>query len=1033
MRTAALERTAIIRLAGQNPFGVDNAYRSEVELRASFNVVGGSEDVETAEVDLLRDGTRVEGVPVTREGGGWACTIPRGKTFNPDSDWHLAFVANRNTPSEMRAAPKRLRPAWLEFGGTAEAQNETQLDLIKLFNPTPRLSLRAVSEPVGGRRVSMRVSGDVVSSLGPISRVAIDGRTVPVTQTDSGLDGTGPFEGTFTADVSLGPQTTLILAHAMNGLGNLASDALVVTPVTDAQGQIVERTIQEESPLSPLDQDPSEYAFRVDLKDRGQVGATVKIGIDSGVETKVVVLRRQGNAFRSDPLYLVPENFVAPPGMPEELQGRVVKGRLGLQPKVIYAQNIKEEAALTGALLVDAASGAPIDAVKPSDSSAVRQTLRLVVGASGDAGDELTSTLQSLGGDLREAAQVLGAPVNQPVRLVRQSADPEAAGYNLFVSTTPILPVYTREAVERSGTAAHGVVGTGFLRLSVADVSTIEPVGVPAETAQWVVEDVRPVFAEAAGMRAASGEGGDERQLRFFDVVVSAVVHGAAATVPALALAMAFDAAADLAGEISDIRQVVPVGETYEEVPFPAETTVEGKTYVRIRMQVARYQDLGPGQRLKGVTLRALDFGGGSVRDLLAVLGSGMPAPLAIQSALVASGLAPLTTRFVAGMTAAGVPQSVEAVVGQIIREVYTPVAKMHFVYPLVVQALRAGYALDGQTVTEAQLEELAVALMVGGGLGVPLGVLQAVYDDLNLFAQLRDLTQLLYYAALADQALSQVKWLLIAGAVQFVISDEFRQQVTERFTRMAPVLLEAARVAVMPEVLHYFGAMVARSFYQGYETALHPYIPWLGLQHGTRAETSFLIGFMMGHIGGYVAEIAATLFASGLITAGIGAAIVAVTKVNKVGKVAKAVSVVRRLSVLPYREANAVEKVAKILLDWLKMAGNIDERKLAGFLDDAVLVGREGDLLQLVERYGLDVEVLDTGAGVRLTRVEALARALSGTEETAQVALRLAEITRRRVRVGNELRPLVFTEEGLEKAAKGLDNLILAVKAGHV
>ena len=425
---------------------------------------------------------------------------------------------------------------------------------------------------------------------------------------------------------------------------------------------------------------------------------------------------------------------------------------------------------------------------------------------------------------------------------------------------------------------------------------------------------------------------------------------------------MAFDLAADVAGETSSVTQVVPAGDVYEDAPFPARTNSEGKTFLRLRLTAAAASALSPSQQLKGLRLRTLDVPGGTVLDLLRTLASGAPLPLLVRDALVRSGAVPLTTAFVRGVTEAGVPQGLEVIVGRIVRELYSPIVKAHPTFPAVSLAFRTGYQAYGTPLSPEEADELTVALIVGGCLGLPLGFGQAVYDDLNLFAQLRDLAQLLYFAVLASNELSRVKWILVAGAIEFVVNEDFRQDVKDRLEKLAPVLVEAANVATNPEVIKFFGAVVLKAFYDGYDSALGPYTPWLGFTSDSRGEKAFLVGFMMGHLTGYVSEIAATLLAAGLITGGIGAAVVAAAKASKAGKVARAVSVIRRLSVLPYRQASAIEKVAKILLDWFKLVGNIDEGKLAKFLDEAVLLGKEQELLRLVEHYGLDVETIVDG-----------------------------------------------------------------------
>jgi hypothetical protein len=85
-------------------------------------------------------------------------------------------------------------------------------------------------------------------------------------------------------------------------------------------------------------------------------------------------------------------------------------------------------------------------------------------------------------------------------------------------------------------------------------------------------------------------------------------------------------------------------------------------------------------------------------------------------------------------------------------------------------------------------------------------------------------------------------------------------------------------------------------------------------------------------------------VFASGALTVGIGAVIVGASKFSKIGKANKILSVVGRLRVLDYRQANALEKVGKILLDWFKLAG---ARALAKLKGQDALFAHKGEMLE--------------------------------------------------------------------------------------
>jgi hypothetical protein len=1047
IHAATLGSIALVQLSGPNPFGLDSQNRSKTDLDARFSVVPAGTEVVTAAVDLLRDGTRIEDIPVTAVGDHWESRIARGKVFNPDQTYGLQFVVNRGTPEEKRSAVKQLRPALLEFVDTQETTDDRLLDLVKLFNPTPKVSFRALGNPGPGRRVTATAVGDVSSTLGPIAKVALDGRLVDVTQTSSGTDGTGPFLGTFQTQVPLGPQVSQVTVHAMNALGNLASDSMVVVPLRDEAGAITGRQATDRPDLSAQDLDPAEYAFRIELKDRGQRGEQVRVGVETGVETKEVTLRRSGTRFRSDPLYLVPDGGELPATTPEALRKRILRGRLGQRLKILYAENVREEAAPVGALVVEGGARLPIDSIIPSDAAATRQVLGLMVGMSGAAGNAVTVTLSSLKGDLLPADPVLGNPTEQSVTLQQQASDPEAPGYDLYLSTESVLPVYPTEAVDRPGLREHGVVAGGFLRLSGPSGQSLEPVGVPAETVQWVVESVIPIF------EGGTPPGGPAPTPRFFDVVVSTLVKGGEAAVPGLPVALVLDLLGDIPGEVSSMVPVVPVGESFEETSYPARTGPDGKAYTRVRIEVAREVALSAAQKLKGMAVRPLDPAGGTVAQLLRTLVAGTQPPPGIVNALVRSGLAPVTTPFAGGQTAAGMPQGLEVVVGRIVREIYAPVVRVHPSYAAVKEALRTAFAVAGRNLSEEQQDEFTIALMAGEGVGAPLGFGHALVDDLNIITNTVDMAVLLYYGVLASQELRQVKWRLVGLTIEFIMNDAFRQQVRDRLDRLAPVLVKAAEMAANPEIIQFFGSQVMRSFYDNYDSAIGGYTTWIGYLPNSDEQRIFIMGFMLGHIAGYITEIATTLVV-GTLAGGIAGVALTATKLNRVAKVRKALAVLGRLNVLSYREANAMQKVAKILLDWFKLLGNLDDPRLLRILDDAALVGRETKLLTMVERYGLDLETAGPGGERLVRRLDAVAEALQGTEETAETAIALGRLAEKTMQTPQGPRPLVLGAtctfgaaalgiaaapssavgsclDEIGAAIRGLDNLIARTKPG--
>src|SRR5262249_24297973 len=89
----------------------------------------------------------------------------------------------------------------------------------------------SASGPDAGDYTNALVEGTVSSAIAPIDRVVINEQLVSVTQSPSaGPGGLGPFRGTFTAKVVVGPQAETITAYAMDAVHHVSTISLAVYP-----------------------------------------------------------------------------------------------------------------------------------------------------------------------------------------------------------------------------------------------------------------------------------------------------------------------------------------------------------------------------------------------------------------------------------------------------------------------------------------------------------------------------------------------------------------------------------------------------------------------------------------------------------------------------------------------------------------------------------------------------------------------------------------------------------------------------------
>jgi len=117
-------------------------------------------------------------------------------------------------------------------------------------------------EPATEESLNITVSGTVKDYISPMAQVLINGTAIDITQTSAGQDGYGPFEGTFSQNITFSGNNTLIEAVVINSLGNSGKDSSLITVTRDANYTITGRTVTAQANLP---QAPADEAVYLDL------------------------------------------------------------------------------------------------------------------------------------------------------------------------------------------------------------------------------------------------------------------------------------------------------------------------------------------------------------------------------------------------------------------------------------------------------------------------------------------------------------------------------------------------------------------------------------------------------------------------------------------------------------------------------------------------------------------------------------------------------------------------------------------------
>jgi hypothetical protein len=354
-------------------------------------------EVEAAEVDVYEEGQVVATLPVTFNSPGRAA-LPPGQNLNCEKRYESQAVINRGRAGrELVSAKKTWGPACVEFIGTPEVDDNGLLDVLKVYDARPRMSI-SVSAPG-------TLSGGISDDLAPVTDVWVNGRKVPVSvpkvfdpDPTRGLE---PFSSGFSLPVEpltgrilqdiywlpwetpneplqvlYGIDGTLVAPTAVNALGNFGWDSARVMPNPDVNGNPqgnVTVTERESVPPSGESFERNDYRFRIEVKDSRLLVSTapypsrVQVRMYTGVEgdPRTVWLDRFQKGYRSRPMYLVPEHFKIPDSLTPDYKAYVantrIPAKLGARVRVEYgAPDIIDEAIASGVVLVEDGTNKPM-------------------------------------------------------------------------------------------------------------------------------------------------------------------------------------------------------------------------------------------------------------------------------------------------------------------------------------------------------------------------------------------------------------------------------------------------------------------------------------------------------------------------------------------------------------------------------------------------------------------------------------------------------------------------------------------------
>ena len=980
VRAATLDILPLI--APPAVFAVDRKNKSLEPSELKLQVVPASTKVETAELEVYQEGNLARTIPLPAFfGGSTTYTFLKGSDFNADSRYQARLVINKGLGQKEKVSGKQsLRPARFDILGTEEVtlvQGKDPVDVVRMYNSAPDVTLTFKSFigvaglPLGaGDNVTVNVEGTVKSSVAPIERVVVNENVVSVTPTGSGTEGRGPFTGSYTATVEVGPQAELVTAYAVDGLNHVSTQSLAIDPRERILGVIPGRDVVPLEPLVPGPREATPYQFRVELKDKGSPDSSAKIEVVTGVETKTLTLKREGDVFRSEPLLALPESLKLPASATDPVKNTRLMVRLGAKPQLKYG-TVEAKAIVSGVALVPAGPARIADFVDPASG----QGYVIEVGIAGTSGNLLSATVTSLGGGM-EALDAGLDPTRQGFAVAQVSADPESPSFNLYRATGSDALLAVMDGIQTSGSGKRQrVVPFGRLKVTVLGQDLMLPVGAGADRVRWETLEVRPLYAEGLLESLFSFLTGPALP-KWWQVTQAATFMRGDTPVPGLRVSGFLDRRTRLVDEDSGITAVVPQGNAWAPVTFPQLSDADGRIRFRVK---ATAVDEGSTQPLAGVVLALTDVVG--IRAI-GLLGTGTGGTLSLPAVVDVSsehGKEYKATPIVAGfVSAGGLPRRHNEWYKRLSRLVVEQVVGNDPGLLGIKDHLEAGLRARGIAYTAEQLEEYYVFFMLGAMVGFPRGAVGAFKDSVvGVYDLVGSVGPLLKFLApkTGTEAVLQLTFAPLPGGVLIakgVLGAQYVLENREKLQKLLPLLEKAAEFLGREEIQAQLTASLANSVLGNYQQELGKLVGYFGMTEGSLGYRPLVLGYSVGAIGGYFTEFGVELVGATLVGEGVGAALPVMLKAGRIpavgGRVAAAMKTASRLA-LAGGDGSKLARGFSFLVKFLDALGpNVLERWM---LRIAEVEGGPERMFALLIKYG------ETADGE--VRLLGIARGLTG------------------------------------------------------
>jgi hypothetical protein len=893
IQTAAFVATPIIRRV--DAFPVNRAGLSLEDVLLDLAVVPSTTEVDTAELEIYEDQvlSRTQNLPLFR-GDGTSYTVAKGSPFSADRLYHARLVINRGMQERERSSVKApLRPAILDVVGvhtpTAEIQLEADrdpVDVVKLFVSAPEIELRSrgFTGVLGGigNHATLELEGTVRSAIAPIEQVIVNEDVIRVTQKNAGPSGLGPYEGVFTARAEVGPQAEPVTAYAIDAERHVSSQTLGIYPEFNSPlpGFITGRAVQTEPPLVPGATSAAPSEFVVTLKDKASTASSVQVALETGVETKTLLLKRvgAGDLYQSEPLVALPANVELPTGASAATQQTRVRVRLGSDLITRYGR-VRGRSVVSG-INVRAASEGVSEWVDPGAST----TYEVELGMPGKDLATVNVSASGLAFDFSEHS----SPVN--LALKRQSDDPRNPLFNLYRPSSEserLAPVMEGVAGPPHGRQVE-VVPFGRLKVAFGDTELVLPVGSGADHVRWETRLAKPFwYYESEQPPSWYPESGPTSSYPIPDgyfVKQEAVFLRGETPIPGLTVLGFLDRRAPGQTRMVGITACAAFDEAgkCDKTDFPLITDDGGRVRFEVYVEGTTEPQSEP---LLGVALALVDRVG---LRALGRLGKVTP-PVTLADTVPGGPTArPTETPIIAGYaTYGGLPRRH----GDWLRRFAEAFMDRYFERnPAMKTRIEDAIRLGLGNPTDDLLREYKFAFFMGLYLGAPIGVFDGARDSVvGLYDLGKGGYHLVRYFWGADEPGGEAQELecAMSGA------DTRCSVESERRRNKLDKALEAMAVALQvmsdPDIGAPMLGQYAATAIKGYETGPRWLMQQLGIPENGPPAQAFLLGFVAGGVVGYMIELGAEMAGAGALTLvvgeGAGAFLPVLMRAAKAGK----------------------------------------------------------------------------------------------------------------------------------------------------